>query len=67
MQRLEVTVLFVKRLFSSSWVMSYFHFLENAGRMGIPLPQTLTNAVEILDGKSNKTSSEYTNKKGDVE
>ncbi|PEU85565.1 holin, partial [Bacillus thuringiensis] len=40
--------------------------LENAGRMGIPLPQALTNAVEILGGKSNKTSSEYTNRKGDV-
>ncbi|QKH06213.1 phage holin family protein [Bacillus cereus] len=25
--------------------------LENAGRMGIPLPQALTNAVEILGGK----------------
>lgn len=41
--------------------------LENAGRMGIPLPQALTNAVEILSNKSNKTSSEYDNKKGDVE
>ncbi|WP_130068865.1 phage holin family protein, partial [Bacillus albus] len=26
--------------------------LENAGRMGIPLPQALTNAVEILGGKN---------------
>ncbi|PFU94044.1 holin [Bacillus anthracis] len=25
--------------------------LENAGRMGVPLPQALTNAVEILGGK----------------
>ena len=25
--------------------------LENAGRMDIPLPQALTNAVEILGGK----------------
>ncbi|PFF26343.1 holin, partial [Bacillus thuringiensis] len=25
--------------------------LENAGRMGIPLPQALTNAVAILGGK----------------
>ncbi|MEK4579767.1 MULTISPECIES: phage holin family protein [Bacillus] len=25
--------------------------LENAGRMGIPLPQALTNAVEILGSK----------------
>ncbi|WP_377864687.1 holin family protein [Bacillus sp. R86525] len=25
--------------------------LENAGRMGIPLPSALTNAVEILGGK----------------
>lgn len=41
--------------------------LENAGRMGIPLPSALTNAVEILGGNSNKTSSEYDNKKGDVE
>ena len=40
--------------------------LENAGRMGIPLPSALTNAVEILGGKNNKTSSEYTNRKGDV-
>ncbi|WP_142391126.1 phage holin family protein, partial [Bacillus thuringiensis] len=32
--------------------------LENAGRMGIPLPQVLTNAVEILGGKNKKTSSE---------
>ncbi|MGH1051734.1 phage holin family protein, partial [Bacillus cytotoxicus] len=36
------------------------------GRMGIPLPQALTNAVEILSNKSNKTSSEYDNR-GDVE
>ena len=28
--------------------------LENAGRMGIPLPQALTNAVEILGGKQKK-------------
>ncbi|PES30631.1 phage holin family protein [Bacillus cereus] len=28
--------------------------LENAGRMGIPLPSVLTNAVEILGGKSKK-------------
>lgn len=41
--------------------------LENAGRMGIPLPSALTNAVEVLGGKNNKTSSEYINKKGDVE
>jgi len=41
--------------------------LENAGRMGIPLPSALTNAVEVLSGKSKKTSSEYDNKKGDVE
>ncbi|PEA91153.1 phage holin family protein, partial [Bacillus thuringiensis] len=34
--------------------------LENAGRMGIPLPQPLTNAVEILGGKSKQN-------KGDVE
>ncbi|EPC8417693.1 holin [Bacillus wiedmannii] len=41
--------------------------LENAGRMGIPLPSALTNAVEVLGGRSKKTSSEYDNKKGDVE
>ncbi|MBO1582260.1 holin family protein [Bacillus sp. XF8] len=41
--------------------------LENAGRMGIKLPDALSNAVEILGGKSKKTSSEYDNKKGDVE
>ncbi|PHC80061.1 holin [Bacillus wiedmannii] len=41
--------------------------LENAGRMVIPLPSALTNAVEVLGGKSKKTSSEYDNKKGDVE
>ncbi|PGY21486.1 phage holin family protein, partial [Bacillus cereus] len=36
--------------------------LENAGRMGIPLPQALTNAVEILDGKQKQKE-----KKGDVQ
>ncbi|WP_002145582.1 phage holin family protein [Bacillus cereus] len=36
--------------------------LENAGRMGIPLPQALTNAVEILGGKQKQED-----KKGDVE
>ncbi len=36
--------------------------LENAGRMGIPLPQALTNAVEILGGKQKQEE-----KKGDVE
>ncbi|PGH81042.1 holin [Bacillus thuringiensis] len=36
--------------------------LENAGRMGIPLPSALTNAVEIL---GNKQKQEV--KKGDVE
>ncbi|PGO32323.1 holin [Bacillus cereus] len=41
--------------------------MENEGGTGTPLPQALTNAVEILIGKSNKTSSEYDNKKGDVE
>ena len=35
--------------------------LENAGRMGIPLPQALTNAVEILGGKQKQQS-----RKGDV-
>ncbi|SCM90405.1 Toxin secretion/phage lysis holin [Bacillus mycoides] len=35
--------------------------LENAGRMGIPLPSQLTNAVEILGGKQKQE------KKGDVE
>lgn len=34
--------------------------LENAGRMGIPLPQALTNAVEILGGKQKQ------NEKGDA-
>ncbi|MEB9842301.1 MULTISPECIES: phage holin family protein [Bacillus cereus group] len=33
--------------------------IENAGRMGIPLPQALTNAVEILGGKQKS-------RKGDV-
>ncbi|EOO30362.1 toxin secretion/phage lysis holin [Bacillus cereus VD133] len=32
--------------------------LENAGRMGIPLPQPLTNAVEILGGKSKQNEGE---------
>ncbi|MCU5705689.1 phage holin family protein [Bacillus wiedmannii] len=41
--------------------------LENAGRIGIPLPSALTNAVEVLGSKSKKTSSEYDNKKGVVE
>ncbi|PYE95044.1 phage holin family protein [Bacillus sp. 196mf] len=36
--------------------------LENAGRMGIPLPQPLTNAVEILGGKQKQEE-----KKGDVQ
>ncbi|MFK4417117.1 toxin secretion/phage lysis holin [Bacillus sp. RC251] len=36
--------------------------LENAGRMGIPLPSALTNAVEILGGKQKQVE-----KKGDVE
>ncbi|MGA5660464.1 phage holin family protein [Bacillus bombysepticus] len=35
--------------------------LENAGRMGIPLPSALTNAVEILGGKQKQE-----NRKGDV-
>ncbi|WP_141555219.1 phage holin family protein, partial [Bacillus toyonensis] len=41
--------------------------LENAGRMGIPLPSALTNAIDIFGKENQKTSSEYTNKKGDVE
>ncbi|HDX9638970.1 TPA: holin family protein [Bacillus mobilis] len=36
--------------------------LENAGRMGITLPQALTNAVEILGGKQRQEE-----KKGDVD
>ncbi|MFL1664623.1 phage holin family protein, partial [Bacillus cereus] len=36
--------------------------LENAGRMGIPLPSALTNAVEILGGKQKQDM-----KKGDVQ
>ncbi|MGG5740465.1 phage holin family protein [Bacillus cereus group sp. IBL03679] len=36
--------------------------LENAGRMGIPLPSALTNAVEILGGKQKQED-----KKGDVQ
>lgn len=36
--------------------------LENAGKMGIPLPQVLTNAVEVLGGKQKQED-----KKGDVE
>lgn len=36
--------------------------LENSGRMGIPLPSALTNAVEILGGKQKQEE-----KKGDVE
>ncbi|EOO34102.1 toxin secretion/phage lysis holin [Bacillus cereus VD133] len=32
--------------------------LENAGRMGIPLPQPLTSAVEILGGKSKQNKGE---------
>ncbi|PEQ02659.1 phage holin family protein, partial [Bacillus toyonensis] len=35
--------------------------LENAGRMGIPLPQALTNAVEVLGGKQKQAE-----KKGEV-
>ncbi|MED1011443.1 phage holin family protein [Bacillus mycoides] len=35
--------------------------LENAGRMGIPLPQALTNAVEILGGKQKQED-----RRGDV-
>ncbi|PFL46229.1 holin [Bacillus cereus] len=36
--------------------------IENAGRMGIPLPSALTNAVEILSGKQKQEE-----KKGDVQ
>ncbi|MDA1793377.1 holin [Bacillus anthracis] len=36
--------------------------LENAGRMGIPLPSALTNTVEILGGKQKQEG-----RKGDVE
>lgn len=36
--------------------------LENAGRMGVPLPSALTNAVEILGGKQKQVE-----KKGDVQ
>ncbi|MDR4139218.1 phage holin family protein, partial [Bacillus cereus] len=36
--------------------------LENAGRMGIPLLQALTNAVEIVGGKQKQEE-----KKGDVQ
>lgn len=36
--------------------------LENAGRMGIPLPSALTNAVEILGGKQKQVE-----RKGEVE
>ena len=36
--------------------------LENAGRMGIPLPQALTNAVEVLGGKHKRED-----KKGDAQ
>ncbi|PGZ82582.1 holin, partial [Bacillus thuringiensis] len=36
--------------------------LENAGRIGIPLPQVLTNAVEVLGGKQKQKD-----KKGDVQ
>ncbi|SLK20520.1 phage holin family protein [Bacillus toyonensis] len=36
--------------------------LENAGRMGIPLPSALTNAVEVLGGKQKQEE-----KKGDVQ
>ncbi|PFJ15851.1 holin [Bacillus cereus] len=35
--------------------------LENAGRMGIPLPHALTNAVEILGGRQKQED-----RKGDV-
>ncbi|PGA97543.1 phage holin family protein [Bacillus toyonensis] len=37
--------------------------LENAGRMGIPLPSALTNAIYIFGKENQKTNSEYTNKK----
>ncbi|MGH1274003.1 phage holin family protein [Bacillus cereus] len=36
--------------------------IENAGRMGIPLPSALTNAVELLSGKQKQEE-----KKGDVQ
>jgi toxin secretion/phage lysis holin len=29
-------------------------FIENAGRMGVPLPEQLTNAVAVLKGKTDK-------------
>ncbi|PGT80255.1 holin [Bacillus cereus] len=39
--------------------------LENAGRMGIPLPQALTNAIKIFGANNQKTSSAYDNSTGD--
>ncbi|PQQ47815.1 phage holin family protein [Bacillus thuringiensis] len=35
---------------------------ENAGRMGVPLPQSLSNAVEILGGKSKHEKKEEDDK-----
>ncbi|PED41974.1 holin [Bacillus cereus] len=35
--------------------------LENAGRIGIPLPQVLTNAVEILNGKQKNENNKGEN------
>ncbi|MCQ6530600.1 phage holin family protein, partial [Bacillus mycoides] len=39
--------------------------LENAGRMGIPLPQALTNAIKIFGANNQKTSSAYDTSTGD--
>ncbi len=36
--------------------------LENAGRMGVPLPSTLTNAVGIFGGKQKQEDN-----KGDIQ
>ncbi|MGH0951294.1 phage holin family protein [Bacillus mycoides] len=41
--------------------------LENAGRMGIPLPSALTNAIGIFGNNNQNMNSEYDNQKGDVE
>ena len=41
--------------------------VENAGLMGVPLPEVITKAVDILTKRSDSLTQELTNGKGDDE